>query len=591
MSAFRQAWALLRKSGRAIFLFEAVYKMAAAALFLPLFNLLFGGLMRLTGIRYLTAENLAAFVFHPLSLLLWLVLVAAVSLYTLVDIGVVVWLLRQETCSIPAALRQVFTVLRRGKKLSNLWMLLHLPLLALGMHLGVGAALMATVRIPLPISAYLTAHPLLPIGAGIALLAGSYWGVRWIYAVVIHVLEGLPFLDACRRSSRLSRGRRGQLFLRLLGTQCALIVFYALLALAGILVIRLISASLARSFLTSHVLTFLTAALLVISMLSIPLNYALIYAFYRQTGQALPETCSMPEVSDKRKRLRKLFGLLALALSLAGCLLILYRFQRGHYNLSIEHLRVTEITGHRGASKNYPENTMAAFAGAWEDGADWIELDVQQSRDGVIFCMHDSSFQRTAGLRKNAWELTWEEISQLDAGSFLGPEHAGEPIPTLAEAVDFARWHHIRLNIELKPTGRERDFEQAVVDIIREYGFEDDCVITSQKYAALERVKAIAPEIETVYVMPVAIGNIEWLTAADHFSVSYHFISRGMVSRIHQAGKQIYAWTVNRRDIMERMIDLGVDNIITDNVALARQCVSADAASELVATLLDEIAE
>ena len=591
MSAFREAWALLRKSGRAVFLFEAVYKMAAVALFLPVFNLLFSGLMGLTGIRYVTAENLAAFIFHPLSLACWLLLLTAVCLYTLVDIGVVVCILHQETCSIPAALRHLFAMLRRGKGPGNLWMLLHLPLLALGIHLGTAAALMITIRIPLPIAAYLSAHPLLPILAGMLLLAGSFVGIRWVYAVVIHALEGLPFAAACHKSSRVSRGRRKRIYLRLLGMQLALIAVYLLLGLAGILVIRLISASLARSFLTSHVLTFLTAALLIVSMLSMPLTYALIDASYRQTGEASPDIPPAREVSFQRKRWRKLLSLLALTLSLAACLLIIYRSQRGHYNLAIEHLRVTEVTGHRGASLAYPENTMAAFQGAWEEGADWIELDVQQSRDGVIYCMHDSSFQRTTGVKKNAWELDWEEIRLLDAGCFLGPEHAGEPVPTLAEVMDFARWHHIRLNIELKPTGREKDFEQAVVDIIREYGFENDCVITSQKYTALERVKEIAPEIETVYVMPVAIGSIEWLTAADHFSISYRFINRAMVSRLHQAGKQIYAWTVNRRDIMDRMIDLGVDNIITDNIALARQCVSAGTASELVTTLLEEITE
>lgn len=590
MSALRQMLALLRKCGRAVFLFEAVYKLAALALFLPLFNLLFGGLMQLTGIRYLTMENLAGFLLHPLTLAFLALLLLVVSLYTLVDISVVICVLHRGG-GIPEALRHTFAGLRRGWKTGNLWLLLYLPVLALSLHLGVIAALMATVRIPLPLSAYLTAHPLLPALAGLALVGADFWSVRWIFAPVLHVLEGLSFIQACRRSSCLTRGHRGRIFLRMLGIQLVLMAIYMLLALAGILALRLISASLARSFLTSHVLTFLTAALLLVSVLSIPLTYALIYACYCRTGQALPAPQPAPAVSAKRKRLRKACSMAALTLSLAGCLLMVYRFQRGHYNLAIEHLRVTEVTGHRGASKAYPENTMAAFRGAWEDGADWIELDVQQSRDGVIFCMHDSSFLRTAGVRKNAWELTWAEISLLDAGSYLGPAFAGEPIPTLAEAVDFARWHSVRLNIELKPTGMEKDFEQAVVDIIREYGFESDCVITSQKYSALERVKEIAPEIETVYVMPVAIGNIEWLTAADHFSVSYHFINRGMVSRLHQAGKQIYAWTVNRRDIMERMIDLGVDNIITDNVALARQCVSAGTASELVTSILDEIAE
>ena len=590
MSVLRQTLALLRKCGRAIFLFEAVYKTAALALFLPLFNLLLGGLMRLTGIRYLTAENLAAFLLHPLTLAFILLLLAALSLYTLVDIAVVICVLHQGG-GIPEAFRQALMELRRGWKAGNLWMLLYLPVLALSLHLGVAAALLVTVRIPLPISAYLAAHPLLPMLAGAAFLAASFWGVRWIYAPLLHVLEGLPFFSACRRSSRLTQGHRSRIFMRMLGIQAALIAVYMLLALLGILVIRLISASLARSFLTSHVLTFLTAALLMVSMISIPLTYALIYVCYDRTGLAMAPAQAAHAITRKGKRLRTLWSLATLALSLAGCLLIVYRSQRGHYNLAIEHLRVTEVTGHRGASKIYPENTMAAFQGAWEEGADWIELDVQQSRDGVIYCMHDSSFLRTAGVKKNAWELTWEEISELDAGSFLGPAFAGEPVPTLAEAVDFARWHSMRLNIELKPTGMERDFEQAVVDIIRAYGFEDDCVITSQKYSTLERVKEIAPEIETVYVMPVAVGSIEWLTAADHFSVSYHFINRGMVSRLHQAGKQIYAWTVNRKDIMERMIDLGVDNIITDNIALARQCVSADSASELVTSILDEIAE
>lgn len=598
MSALREALRLLRRGGRTIFLFEAVYKLAATALFLPFFRMLFSSLTRLTGIRYLTAENLPSFLLHPMTLLFILVLLALAALYTLADIGVVICALDQAAHGVPSGIPEILRFLARAVKQGfsrkNLWLLLYLPLLALFLHLGVEFGLMATVRIPVPIAAFFASRPLCWGLLALVLGAAGWLALRWAHAVSLMLLRALPFPEACRESSRLTRGERTRSLPLFLLAQALLTGFYMLLALGGILLLRLISDSLARSLLTSHVLTFLIAALLAVSTLSIPATFALEYALYsrrlRRDGLPFPHADIAPRTdAARRRRLRKACSVLALILSLAGCALIVYRFQRGHYNLDIEHLRATEITAHRGASASHPENTMAAFIAAWENGADWIELDVQQSQDGVLYCMHDSSFARTAGTPKWAWELTWEEILLLDAGSFFGQDFAGEPVPTLEAALDFARLFGLRLNIELKPTGHEQDLEETVVALIRQYGFEDGCVITSQKYRTLEKIKEIAPELTTAYVMPLAVGDIGRLTAADHFSVAFGSITRSMVSRVHQAGKQIYAWTVNRQDIINRMIDLGVDNIITDDIALARQCVSEAIASELVTTFLEEL--
>ena len=93
-------------------------------------------------------------------------------------------------------------------------------------------------------------------------------------------------------------------------------------------------------------------------------------------------------------------------------------------------------------------------------GADWIELDVQQSKDGQIFVMHDANFMRTAGIDCNTWELTYNKISRLDAGSFFDIKFNGEKIPLLTETIAFAKDNHIKLNIELKPTGHEEKFEK-----------------------------------------------------------------------------------------------------------------------------------
>lgn len=169
-----------------------------------------------------------------------------------------------------------------------------------------------------------------------------------------------------------------------------------------------------------------------------------------------------------------------------------------------------------------------------------------------------------------------------DAGSFFDAEFAGERIPLLYDVALFAKENQIKLNIELKPTGHETDFERNVIDVIYRAGIEELCVITSQVYQVLENVKAYDPSIKTVYVMSLAYGNINQLAAADHFSVEATSATKNLITRVHNAGKQIYVWTVNTKETIDKMIELGVDNIITDNISLAKQCVFESRYSDLL---------
>ena len=131
-------------------------------------------------------------------------------------------------------------------------------------------------------------------------------------------------------------------------------------------------------------------------------------------------------------------------------------------------------------------------------------------------------------------------------------------------------------------TGHETDFEKSVVDIVAEHDFLEQCVITSQVYSVLERVKDYNAEVTTVYVMSLAYGNITDLEAADHFSVEAANVTENLVDRVHGQGKQLYAWTVNTQAGIRRMVELGVDNVITDNVALAKEIIYAEKTSDLI---------
>ena len=596
MRTLRSALASLRGCAGGLLLFELIYKLTAAAFFPPAFSAVFRGLMRLTGYKYLTAENLPAFLLHPLTILFFVFVLLMIAAYSALDASVAILLLttaRQGQCpSVFKALRHLTRQCKKALRPGSLGLAAYMLALTVFLHAGIIGAIMATVRIPVVFSNYFQANALrseLLAAAGLLLTCAVLPG---LYALPVHLLEGQTFGKAYHKSVRLGGKKTPLDLLRLLAVQALLIALCAALSLLLLSILRLMSGSVARSLLSAHVLTFLTLSLLAVSIPTVPLQFALICALYQErTAQkyALPDL-SVEKKASHRKWLRVL-SLLLLAVSLAEAGYTVYRSQRGHFTLEIEYLRPTEVTAHRGASAYYPENTLAAFRGALEQGAAWIELDVHLSRDGVVYCLHDSDLKRVTGVKGLAWDKTWAELQTLDAGSHFSPDYAGEPLPTLADALDFAVENDIRLNIELKPKAANTGLEEAVAALIADYDFGDRCVVTCQKYYALERIKEIAPELTTVYVMSVALGDLNQFSAADHFSVNFSFISRSMVSTLHQAGKQIYAWTVDRADIMERMMDLGVDNIITNNVPLARQTLAANGTSEWVQSIWEDMTE
>ena len=225
---------------------------------------------------------------------------------------------------------------------------------------------------------------------------------------------------------------------------------------------------------------------------------------------------------------------------------------------------------------------MSAFVGAKEYGADWVELDVQQTLDKQLVVLHDTNLKRTTGVNKNTWEATYDEIKDLDAGSFFDKSFNGERIPLLSTVIEYAKKNNLKLNIELKPTGNEIDFEKEVIDLINKYNFKNNCVVTSQVYEVLENVKKYDNSIKTVYVMSLAYGNIIDLEYADSFSIEASSINKTLVNQIHGVGKEIYAWTVNTKENINKMININVDNIITDNITLAKNEIYVSKTSNVI---------
>jgi glycerophosphoryl diester phosphodiesterase len=233
-------------------------------------------------------------------------------------------------------------------------------------------------------------------------------------------------------------------------------------------------------------------------------------------------------------------------------------------------VRTISVHAHRGVTTQAPENTLAAVRAAIAAGADYIETDIQLSKDGVLVAAHDSDFSRLAGVAKKVWELTYEEIRAIPLGRNAAPEFRNEVTPTFDALLSEAKGH-IKVNIELKYYGdHEPELPRKVVESVRAHQMLDQVVIQSLKYEPLLEVRKLAPEVSVGYLLSFNARQPSRLEV-DFLSVEQNRLNGRFVRRAHRRGQQVYAWTVNTVSDMQRQFDFNVDGVITDQSALARK--------------------
>jgi len=299
----------------------------------------------------------------------------------------------------------------------------------------------------------------------------------------------------------------------------------------------------------------------------------LLVAFYERPGSGFDGnlfTSSAPEQSGRSFKITARKLTLMLALVTISAILV------GHWLMN--GIRINDsvtVVAHRGAAGKAPENTIASVRQAIADGADWVEIDVQETADGEVVVIHDSDFMKLAGVNLKVWEGTLEQMRGIDIGSWFDPQFSAERIPTLAEVLEEVKGK-AGLVIELKYYGHDQQLEQRVVDIVERSGMVDDIAIMSLKYEGIQKISALRPDWTCGLLSVTAIGNLARLDV-DFLAVAKGMATPGFVHRSHAQGKQVFVWTINDAVTMSRMMSLGVDGIITDEPALARD-VMADRA-------------
>jgi glycerophosphoryl diester phosphodiesterase len=232
------------------------------------------------------------------------------------------------------------------------------------------------------------------------------------------------------------------------------------------------------------------------------------------------------------------------------------------------------LIGHRGYPARYPENTLASFKGAMEAGCDMIELDVTLTRDRRVVVIHDDTLDRTTTGKGPVRDRSLEEIRELDAGGWFDSRFSTERVPELSEVLKLTAGRCL-LNIEIKESALEQGYpadaiEHQVVDLVKAGGAMDRVIISSFGPRILERIAAMDAPPAIAYISERGADRslLEMLLAVQAYSwhPRFNVLTRAQVGLLHAAGLKVFPWTVNTPEEAEKLLALGVDGLICNEL-------------------------
>jgi len=230
------------------------------------------------------------------------------------------------------------------------------------------------------------------------------------------------------------------------------------------------------------------------------------------------------------------------------------------------------VIAHRGASADAPENTIAAFELALDDGADAIELDVHLSADQQPVVIHDFTLERTTDGSGPVGAHRVRDLKRLDAGGWRGRGYRGQRIQTLQEVLERFR-ERTRFWVELKGgTQLYPGIEERVVSMLEIYDVVGRSLVQSFDHDALARIRSLSREVRTGALLETRSFDQALLEPgrADALCPGVGLATEAMVADVRRIGLECYVWTVNEPALMDRLVRWGVDGIITDRPGLLR---------------------
>lgn len=555
--------------------FELFYKIIGAVILIPILISILNGTVRLSGFSYVTEENIFDFLLKPQTIFILLLLIIFFALYVFIEISAIVISVNNALYGKRITLRYlVYQVLLSVKKTlfyKNLPMfliaLIFVPLV------GVGFSSSAISNISILNYVYRLVDDItwLKVICNILFFVICAVAILFMFAFQYYLLNKESPLKSLRLSVSLVI-KKYKKILKGFGLFFLIIILPLILIfllIFGMLYLLILGTNNLPGYVTiifSIMIASSVFMLFIIQTLSVISFFIFSTALFFECGENKyvpihPEEYKKITYGRIGKIQKVVFSVTAL-LVIGQAILFYLRLDQGLLD-NVD--GSTLVTAHRGMANKAPENSLSSINYAILEYIDFVEIDVQETKDGRIVLVHDSNLKKyTRGvINKNIWDTNYDEIKDLDFGSWYGPDFKDERIATLEDAIALCDGK-IRINIELKDNGHSVDLPRRVHAILEENDFINSCVITSQNITFLRQMKELSEEYEVGYLVSLGLGKYYNETDMDFYSVNYNFVTKELVTKLHKRGQKIHAWTVDDPDEIERLTELGVDNIITD---------------------------
>ncbi|WP_285397459.1 glycerophosphodiester phosphodiesterase [Lysinibacillus sp. fls2-241-R2A-57] len=563
---------------RPFLLFELVYKLLTISVFIPLLSIIFNKLLAVGGFQAAANHDLLRFLFSKYGLLSVLVMVPIAIMLIYTEFTVLFYIAYYGIQEKRARIRPV--LFKAISSLPGLWrvgvfgLALYLLLLFPLLDVNISGTLLPNMTVPNFITGELmktTFGTIVLVIVGLLILALN---LICIYALPIMVLEGkYQFWNAVRESKQLFWRSKWSLVRAVFEWALIFLLLFILLICLISLIVFLLPSGDGDSRLMITIGITLSFGLYIATPIMTPMFITIItllYVRYQGHDRVNIDTDGVDaSVWKGRDMQRSLMRRYRAALTAFG-MLILIVIGWGATTLLTDWGEANEefiIMAHRGDITSGIENTMGAFEGAIRTGADYIELDILQTKDGKLAVIHDENLKRLSGRDVNVFDLSLAQLQQisLQVGKFQ------DNVPSLDEVLERTKGK-IKLNVELKTHGHEKDFVPVLVDTIRRHKAEQQVIFQSLDYELVKEVKKAAPDLTVGYVIFATFTSLNQFEA-DFFVVEESFASPRLISSAKMIGKPIYVWTVNDVNSVEHFYTLGVDGIITDIVSDAKETV------------------
>ena len=603
MNSIKRYFKTLRtliKSTPVILLFELNYKLILLAVIAPVLKFLLSTSLEIADIKYLTSHNIWKFLSHPaIWLFIGIIIIGAIFII-LVEFSAIVTCLavyyKKQRIGVAGMLKAgLHTAVKVFKSPRNITAFAHCFLILLFTQFAATSGIFSYVGLPnLQTLAGVPTEKLFTYVYATGLIVFTLFFSSRIYSLPLFTLTDRKYYQCIKKSKELTKKRRVKISVSfvlwniLLTLVCAAVIF--VVGFITILAVKGFSQTLSAITFGFKCAKNILSAIIICSVLfSSPMLVVFISACFFTEKKTVSEIeINLPERTVKPLKTRAFFAVL-LAASIAVNYSFLKNASQDKFKVNINFLNRTKITAHRGASNYAPENTVHAFYKAMEIGADYIELDVQQTADGKLVVFHDKNLKRTTGKDALLSQFTYEELQQLDCGSWFSDAYKDSKIMLFSDILEITKGK-IKLNVEIKKCDNVTEVAKQTVAMIEEYDCVKSCYITSFSYSALKAVKKANPAIKTgIITNMLTYDSYTKLKYIDAISINKLFTTQNIVNMAHANGKKVFVWTVDDSYEFDKYISMGVDNIITDHADDALEKVSKRGADGYVISILSWI--